>query len=150
MKVITTGVYGDTEESFFQKLIDEDITLFVDVRLRRGMRGSKYKFVNSTYLQEKLATLDIKYLHIKDLAPTKEIRALQKVEDNLNQISKQEREGLSDVFIDAYQKEILNNFDLSLLIDELKDQNSVLFCVEEKACACHRSLVLSAIENFMK
>lgn len=70
MFVTATGVYGNSETEFFQKLLDEKITLFVDVRQRRGMRGSKYAFVNSTYLQNKLNELGIQYIHIKELAPT--------------------------------------------------------------------------------
>ena len=55
--------------------------LFVDVRQRRGVRGSKYAFLNSTRLQERLGALGIRYLHLKELAPTAEIRAIQKAKD---------------------------------------------------------------------
>ncbi|MFU2072052.1 DUF488 domain-containing protein [Gallibacterium anatis] len=111
MIVTATGVYGDSEEKFFQKLLDEKITLFIDVRLRRGMRGSKYAFANSTYLQDKLYQIGIQYLHIKSLAPTQEIRKIQKNHDLLNNQSKQKRNFLSDTFIQLYEKEILSHFD---------------------------------------
>ena len=73
-KIYTIGVYNSTEDSFFDKLKSNDIELFCDIRLRRGVRGAQYKYVNKTYLESKLTSLGIQYLHIKELAPTKEIR----------------------------------------------------------------------------
>ena len=37
-KIYTIGVYGWTEEDFFNKLQEKNIDLFVDIRFRRGMR----------------------------------------------------------------------------------------------------------------
>ena len=54
MKIYTIGVYGKTEDEFFRALEDNGIELFIDIRARRGMRGSKYSFVNSSYLQAEL------------------------------------------------------------------------------------------------
>jgi uncharacterized protein (DUF488 family) len=73
MKFYTVGVYGSTEYDFFKKLTDNNIDTFCDIRQRRGVRGSKYSFVNSNRLQQKLQDIDIKYAHIIELAPTKEI-----------------------------------------------------------------------------
>lgn len=39
MVICATGVYGKTEHEFFDSLLSENITLFVDIRQRRGMRG---------------------------------------------------------------------------------------------------------------
>ena len=78
MKVYTIGVYGSTEQQFFGKLTENIIDTFCDIRQRRGVRGSEYAFVNSNYLQRKLAEMDIKYGHIIELAPTSEIREKQK------------------------------------------------------------------------
>jgi len=41
MEVYTIGVYNSTEDLFFKKLIDNKIDTFIDVRQRRGVRGSK-------------------------------------------------------------------------------------------------------------
>ncbi len=46
MKFYTIGVYGSTGNEFFQKLIDNNIDTFCDIRQRRGVRGAKYAFVN--------------------------------------------------------------------------------------------------------
>jgi uncharacterized protein (DUF488 family) len=148
LKIYTIGVYGSTEESFFRKLTQNNIDLFCDIRQRRGVRGSQYKYVNSNYLQSMLQELNIGYLYIKDLAPTNEIRQKQKDADKLNNETKKQRQKLGDVFSFEYQKQILSKFDLTSLISEFEKQgvnNVVLFCVEEFAEACHRSLVAQKI-----
>ena len=82
MEFFTIGVYNSTEQEFFKKLIDSNIDTFCDIRQRRGVRGSQYAFVNSNRLQQRLSDLKIKYAHIIELAPTSEIRNLQKESDN--------------------------------------------------------------------
>ena len=81
MEFFTIGVYNSTEQDFFKKLTDNRIDTFCDIRQRRAVRGSKYAFVNSIRLQNKLAELEIKYGHILQLAPPVEIRELQKQAD---------------------------------------------------------------------
>ena len=85
----TIGVYGSTENSFFKTLVDAQIDVFCDLRQRRGVRGSKYAYVNSNYLQNKLYSLGIGYTHIKELAPSIELRKKQKVHDAKVGISKE-------------------------------------------------------------
>jgi len=150
MKFFTIGVYGSTEQEFFQKLIDNNIDTFCDIRQRRGVRGSKYAFVNSNKLQQRLNELNIKYTHIIDLAPTKEIRELQKDADAKEGILKRDRNKLGKVFTIAYKNLILNNFDFDAFLEKLNEagaSNIVLFCVEEKPAACHRSIVSDKIEK---
>lgn len=79
MKLFTIGVYGLTSNEFFKKLSDNNIDLFVDIRRRRAVRGSKYSFVNSKKLQANIKHLGIEYFYLIDLAPTNEIRVLQKL-----------------------------------------------------------------------
>ena len=66
IKIFTIGVYNSDEQSYFDKLINSDIDLFLDIRQRRGIRGSQYKYVNSNYLQARLKELGIEYLYIKE------------------------------------------------------------------------------------
>lgn len=144
IKIFTIGVYNSTEESYFNKLRDNNIDLFCDIRQRRGVRGSQYKYVNSNYLQAKLQELGINYQYIKALAPTNEIRQMQKDADKANGESKKQRTTLGPVFKSEYLKQILEPFDIEKLANELIDsgaKNIVFFCVEEHASACHRSLV---------
>lgn len=139
--LFTIGVYNSTESEFFGKLLENEIDLFIDIRQRRGVRGSKYKFVNSNYLQQKLKELEIGYLYIPELAPTKEIRELQKSADKAEDQLKSERTELSKLFIDSYKQKVLASLDLGEILKSLpRAKKIVLFCVEERAEACHRSL----------
>lgn len=145
MNIFTLGVYGRTEEEFFNLLLNNRIDVFYDIRRRRGMRGKKYYFVNSNYLQEKLKKLGIHYLHLIELSPDNSIREIQKKTDKENKVRKISRTELSKEFILSYQNQILKKFDFQswLSIENLlnKDINVLFFCVERNPDACHRSLV---------
>ena len=140
--IVTIGVYGFDEQSFFHVLLDTKIDTFCDIRLRRGMRGSMYAFVNSTYLQNRLEELGIQYLHVKELAPSQDIRGKQQQEDKKLGIAKRTRKELGPAFIKAYEHECLSNFDTSEFIKRVGQDAKVigLFCVEREPEACHRSL----------
>ena len=153
INIFTIGVYNSKENEFFGKLVDNNIDLFCDIRQRRGVRGSEYKFANSKYLQNKLENLGISYKYIKELAPTKEIRQKQKDADKEKGETKRKRLQLGDVFINEYYKNILSKFDLNSLVEELSKsghKNIVFFCVEQFAEACHRSIVAKEISNIIK
>jgi uncharacterized protein (DUF488 family) len=144
MEFFTIGVYNSTEKEFFDKLIQNNVDTFCDIRQRRGVRGSKYAFVNSNKLQEKLDLLGIKYGYIQNLAPTTEIRELQKQIDLEKGELKSERQQLGKVFVIEYKNKILGNFNFEQFF-EILDNNGAgriaLFCVEEHPGACHRSIV---------
>lgn len=149
MKVFTIGVFGSTEQQFFKKLEENHIDTFCDIRQRRGVRGSKYAFVNSNYLQAKLADLDIRYGHIIELAPTSEIREKQKQEDLMNGESKRDRTHLGSTFISEYKKHI-EQYDFDALVshlDSIDANNVVFFCVEQYPTACHRSIVTEELHK---
>jgi uncharacterized protein (DUF488 family) len=153
MKIYTIGVYGSTEKDFFDKLVENKIDTFYDIRQRRGVRGSEYSFVNSNYLQGKLAELDIKYGHILDLAPTTEIREHQKVEDLRQSEQKRDRNKLGAVFASEYKNKIIEKFDFDNFVEQLDNAGAnrvVLFCVEGKAEACHRSIVANKLSKRYK
>tara|TARA_R110001583_G_scaffold99123_1_gene244385 strand:- start:66 stop:542 length:477 start_codon:yes stop_codon:yes gene_type:complete len=150
MEFYTIGVYNSTEQQYFDKLTENNIDTFCDIRQRRGVRGAKYSFVNSQILQSKLHDLDIQYGHILDLAPTTEIRDLQKEADAQQGELKRDRNKLGKVFKIAYKNRILSNYDFDYFIEKLEEINAnrvVLFCVEEKPQACHRSLVTDKLES---
>jgi uncharacterized protein (DUF488 family) len=146
-KVITIGVYGFSEEDFFAALVEAGVDTFCDVRQRRGVRGATYAFANSRRLQARLADLGIHYLHRKELAPTTTVRQQQKTADKADKVAKRQRDRLSPAFIDAYQAEILSQFDPQSLLDDLPPAAQViaLFCVEREPAACHRSLVAQTL-----
>lgn len=150
MEFFTIGVYNSTESSFFNKLIENRIDTFCDIRQRRAVRGSKYSFVNSNRLQAKLADFEIKYGHLIKLAPPVEIRELQKQVDLQKHESKRERQVLGQIFTIEYKNRILNKFDFESFLQSLEDVGAsrvVLFCVEENPEACHRSLVSQKLQD---
>ncbi|MFT3825126.1 MAG: DUF488 domain-containing protein [Chitinophagaceae bacterium] len=150
MEFFTIGVYNSTENEFFNKLTDNNIDTFCDIRQRRGVRGAKYSFVNSNKLQGRLNELDIRYGHIVDLAPTEEIRNLQKEVDLTKGELKSERQQLGQIFSIEYKNKIINKFDFDSFfekLDQIGANKIVLFCVEEYPDACHRSIVAKRIED---
>ena len=160
--IFTIGVYGSTEASFFGALVENEIELFIDIRARRGMRGSRYSYVNSTALQSKLKDLGIYYAHLKELAPSKDIRDIQQAVDKEKRTAKRQRAVLSEAYIRAYKRDVLNiykrkpgsKFNAEAVLAQARRisqypcdrllRRIVLFCVEQEAEACHRSLVADA------
>jgi uncharacterized protein (DUF488 family) len=90
-KILTIGVYGYNEETFFQNLQNEAVDTFCDIRRHRGVRGAGYAFANSIRLQARLSKLGIQYHHILELAPTAKIRECQKEADKTAKIAKRKR-----------------------------------------------------------
>ena len=150
-QIITIGVYGFDETSFFAALQNANVDTFYDIRKRRAVRGSEYAFVNSKRLQARLAELGIRYLHRLDLAPTDAIRQQQYAVDAAQKVAKRQRAELSPQFISAYTSERLDPFDPQSLLDELSEDAKViaLFCVEREPAACHRSLVAQKLAAFL-
>ena len=159
LKIFTIGVYGYTEDEFFGALVDNKIDLFIDIRARRGMRGARYKFVNSSYLQAKLKELGIAYAHLKELAPTPRIRSLQDEADNEERlVRRSDRQHLCKEYEREYKRDILRRYkrkpERKLYADAVLAEarelagypegrelaRPALFCVEGEPRACHRSL----------
>lgn len=143
IKIVTTGVYGFSEDTFFQALQEAGVDTFVDIRARRGVRGAAYAFANSQRLQKRLAELGIRYIHRQELAPSEDVRRRQFAEDKSNKIAKRKRTELGEAFRAAYQEEVLNQFDAQTFLNDLPPDARIvtLFCVEKEPAACHRSLL---------
>ena len=149
IKIVTIGVYGFDEFSFFEALCKADVDTFCDIRSRRGVRGATYAFANSIRLQTRLAELGIRYIYRKDLGPTKTVREKQAAADKATKTAKRKRTVLGEAFIEAYHTECLAAFEPQSLLDELESDAKVvaLFCVEAAPEACHRSLVADKLTN---
>lgn len=142
VRMVTIGVYGFDVESFLQRLRLADVRVLLDVRQRRGVRGPEYAWANSARLQRALAEADIGYRHLKELAPTTELRQLQYREDDRQGVGKRNRVELAPEYAERYTREILDPFNLGALVAELPDGSATaLLCVERDPQACHRSLV---------
>jgi uncharacterized protein (DUF488 family) len=141
-RVATIGVYGFTAAAFVAELTGAGVGLLLDLRQRRGVRGPDYSWANSTRLQHALAAAGIGYRHVKDLAPTTELRRLQYREDDRRGVGKRNRVALAPEYAARYTREILDPVDLGALVAGLPgDSVTALFCVERDPQACHRSLV---------
>ena len=149
LNFVTIGVYGSTQEAFFDALQRAGVDTFCDIRWRRGVRGSEYAFVNSARLQRRLAELKIRYFHFRDLAPTPELRKRQDEADKANRTAKRKRTALSDGFVQAYRQEHLSGFNAHKFLERLgaKAKTVALFCVEREPAACHRSLLAERLEQ---
>lgn len=141
-RIATVGVYGFSATTFIDALRRADVNVLLDVRQRRGVRGSQYSWANSERLQATLAGAGIGYRHHKGLAPTTELRRLQYREDARAGVGKRSRVELAREFRERYVEEILDRVDLGALLAELPiGAVFALLCVERDPEACHRSLV---------
>jgi uncharacterized protein (DUF488 family) len=140
-KIVTIGVYGFDRSTFLRALDEAGIDVVVDVRQRRGVRGSEYAWANAKRLQAALADADIEYVHMKELAPTTEMREAQYLEDERRGEGKRSRTKLAPVYRRLYTDQILDPADLSPLVALTTEKRPALLCVERDAAACHRSLI---------
>lgn len=116
--------------------------MFLDVRQRRGMRGSRYAFANAGAITAQLAARHIDYRHVKELAPDPDIRGLQHAAEAQTNTAKAARQHLAPAFVEAFTQRKLEPFDWAGLVTDLAPYHAaVLFCVEETPDAFHRSLV---------
>jgi len=144
----TIGVYGFTAASFLHALEDAGVRVLLDVRQRRGVRGSQYAWANSRRLQDALAGAQIAYRHHKELAPTTELRQLQYREDARQRVGKRSRVKLAPEYARRYVHEILERVDLAPIAEALpRDAASALLCVERDPEACHRSLIAERLAS---
>ncbi len=148
MQILTIGVYGFSEEVFFEKLKAAGVDTFCDIRWRRGVRGREYAFANSGRLQKQLAELGIRYLHFRELAPSPALRKRQMDADKAEGIAKRQRATLGQAFIAGY-REAMSGFDSRKFIEGLGLQTRVaaFFCVERDPAACHRSLLAERLKK---
>jgi uncharacterized protein (DUF488 family) len=146
--VATIGVYGWSLQTFLAALLEADVALVLDVRQRRGVRGSDYAWANSLRLQAVLRDAGLAYEHRKELAPTTELRRLQYREDARLGVGKRSRVLLAPEYSRRYVEEILNAVDLGELLARLPtDHASALLCVERDPEACHRSLIAARMSE---
>jgi uncharacterized protein (DUF488 family) len=150
-RVLTIGVYGFEPDWFFSALENAEADVFLDIRHRRGVRGSRYAFANVGRLSTELERRGIGYRHLKELAPDPEIRNLQREADVAAGALKSNRTELAPEFIEAYTAAKLDRFDWERLAEELEPYRApVLFCVEQRPECCHRSLVAPQLARALK
>jgi uncharacterized protein (DUF488 family) len=140
--VATIGVYEFDLDAFLAALRAAEVTLVIDVRQRRGVRGSRYAWANVQRLRQTLAEAGIDYRHRPQLAPTTELRHLQYAADDRHGVGRRSRARLDPAFSERYVAEILDGADLDALVSALPDgATAALLCVEADPEACHRTLI---------
>src|SRR6476660_6104659 len=107
-KFATIGVYGFDGPDFIRALKEAQVGLVLDVRQRRGVRGSQYAWANAKRLQAALAEAGIGYSHLPELAPTTEMRQLQYEEDERKGEGKRSRSELAPGYVERYTEEVLD------------------------------------------
>ena len=147
-RVSTIGVHDWDLDSFLTALHGLECPFVVDVRQRRGVRGPQYAWANSRRLQRALGAVGIPYRHVRDLAPTTELRQLQYAADDAAGVGKRSRQSLDTGYVAGYTEQILDPFDLSELLASLPDEVIPVFlCVEAEPSACHRSLITGRLAS---
>ncbi len=137
-KTVATYTIGFTQkraENFFSLVKRNNISLMIDVRLNNVSQLSG--FAKRDDLKYFLAQLcDAEYVHVEELAPTKEI---------LNAYKKKEItwESYEDKFLNLMsQRHIERSINESLL------DNGCLLCSEHKPHYCHRRLVVEYLNQY--
>lgn len=145
--IATIGVYGFQADSFLAALAEAEVELLLDVRQRRGVRGSEYAWANAGRLQGALAEAGIGYTHLKELAPTTAMREAQYREDERRGEGKRSRTELSDEYVSLYTEQVLDVVDLGPIVKWIGPSRAALLCVERDPEACHRSLIAARLER---
>ena len=145
--IATIGVYGFDRDSFLAALAEARIDLLLDVRQRRGVRGSEYAWANARRLQDALEQAGISYTHLKELAPTTEMRQLQYREDDRRGEGKRSRTTLAPEYARLYTEHVLAAADLAPIVKWIGESRAALLCVERDPEACHRSLIADRLQR---
>nr|WP_272840542.1 DUF488 domain-containing protein [Citrobacter freundii] len=133
MKVYSIGFTEKSAEVFFKLIKSQNISTLVDVRLNNISQLSGFAKKNDLkyFLKE---ICDVDYLHIPDLAPTKEI---------LDPYKKK------NISWEVYEQKFLNLMAQRNIerIDKKIIYNNCLLCSEHKPHHCHRRLVIEYLNK---
>lgn len=143
----TIGVYGFDGPDFIRALQGAEVDLVLDVRQRRGVRGSEYAWANAKRLEAALAEAGIGYSHLPELAPTTAMRQLQYEEDGRKGEGKRSRTELAPAYAQRYTEQVLDQVDLGPIVRFVGDNRAAILCVERDPEACHRSLIAARLEQ---
>lgn len=133
--LFTLGYEGLTIDKYLNKLIENNISLVIDVR--KNPRSMKFDF-NQNKLKQYLSSVNIDYLHLPDLGINSNFRKnLHSVEDYEN-------------LLQFYKNTILieNKKSLNIIYEKLNKFSRVsLLCFEKQYNMCHRSKIAEYFEK---
>ncbi len=134
MKIFTIGFTKKSAESFFTKLQRAGVKRLVDIRLNNVSQLAGYsKQDDLLYFTKTICNID--YVHLLDLAPTKEI--LDEFKKNKGDWKVYERRFLDLMKIRRIEDKVPR---------ELLD-GGCLLCSEDKPHHCHRRLVAEYLKE---
>jgi uncharacterized protein (DUF488 family) len=134
MKIFTIGFTNKKAEAFFEKLSQSGVKRIVDVRLNNVSQLAGFsKKDDLKYFLRAIAGID--YVHVPDLAPTKEM--LDAYKKHKGDWSVYEKE-----FLDLMERRRIEDSIARDLIDQ-----GCLLCSEDKPHHCHRRLVAEYLER---
>ena len=138
IQIYTIGFTKKTAESFFEKLKKSGIKRIVDVRLNNVSQLAGFAKKNDLiYFLKKMINID--YIHIPDMAPTKDI---------LDDYKK--NKGDWSVYADKFVK--LMEYRHIEQIDDIQNilHQACLLCSEHEPFRCHRRLVIEYLQKKWK
>lgn len=129
MDLFTIGFTQTSAEEFFESLKKNHIKTLIDVRLNNSSQLAGYAKKNDLryFLKE---ICDVDYIHILDLAPTKDI---------LDKFKKQKNMSWAE-----YEKsylDLIKERKIEKKLSPLLFENGCLLCSEKKPHHCHRKLL---------
>lgn len=133
--LFTIGYEGISLETYFNKLIKENVKVLVDVR--RNPLSMKYGFSKST-LRRCCEALGLQYIHLPEVGIDSSQR--QELNDQADY----------DRLFEFYKKENLSKTKpvQNQILEYLKEHKRIaLTCFEAKSCQCHRSHLAEAISQ---
>lgn len=135
MNIYTIGFTQKTAERFFDLINIPDVKTIIDVRINNSSQLSGFaKRDDLKFFLKELR--GIEYVHIPELAPTKELLSKYKKKD----IEWVEYE---DKFLNLMS---MRNIERSLTADDLN--NGCLLCSEHEPHFCHRRLVVEYLNSY--
>lgn len=133
MNIYSIGFTEKTAEKFFNLIKSQPIKTLVDVRLNNVSQLAGFTKKNDLkYFLKEICNID--YVHIQDLAPTKEMLDPYK-KGNVSW------EVYENNFLNLMAKRNIERIDKKLI------ENSCLLCSEHKPHHCHRRLVIEYLNE---
>ena len=140
IKIFTIGFTKKTAEHFFERLKSANVQRVVDIRLKNDSQLSGFAKAKSDgdlpYLLKTIG--DIGYIHLPDLAPTKDILDTYK-----------KYKGDWDVYEKEFNK-LMKERLIESRIDKSILNESCLLCSEHEPNHCHRRLVAEYLQENWK
>ena len=145
--IATIGVYGFDRETFLATLRRGRHRPGTRRAPAPGRARQRVRLGQCPPPAGRAADAGIDYSHLKELAPTTELRQAQYRADARLGEGKRSRTVLSPEYAGGYTEEILDRVDLAPIVKWIGGSKAALLCVERDPEACHRSLIAARLQQ---